>query len=183
MSFLGDPQPHQPITDSILAKYLLKSPIPKTQMTSLLYIPPPVLLQFFAILSNKFPCDRTLLWLSVISLPLLVGVWMIEILVATERDVILTYMLAVIVVLQAWFTLCGYCFGNARIRISLRRITSNVLGRKVPPLPEEDIDSPVKSTSPSNSNPAVSNHTLRADRRKILWKFVIAIIFENLEKI
>lgn len=99
---------------------------------------------------------RTLLWLSVIALPLLVGVWMLELITGTERDVILTYLLSVVVVLQAWFTLCGFCFGNARIRASLHNIFMNVLGRKVPPIPEEDIDSPVKSTSHTNSNPAVS---------------------------
>lgn len=97
-----------------------------------------------------------MLWLSVIALPLLVGVWMLELITGTERDVILTYLLSVVVVLQAWFTLCGFCFGNARIRASLHNIFMNVLGRKVPPIPEEDIDSPVKSTSHTNSNPAVS---------------------------
>lgn len=80
---------------------------------------------------------------------------MLELMAGTERDVLLTYLLCVTVALQGWFTLSGYCFGNARIRASLRRILMNVLGGKVPPIPEEDIDSPVKSTSPS-ANPAVS---------------------------
>lgn len=80
---------------------------------------------------------------------------MIELLAATERDVILTYILCVTVVVQASFILSGYCFGNARIRASLHRIAMNIMGRKVPPLPQEDIDSPVKSTIHSNNNPAV----------------------------
>lgn len=90
-----------------------------------------------------------------IALPLLVAVWMLELIVATERDVILTYLLSVVVVLQAWFTLGGFCFGNARIRASLCSVFLNLLGRKVPPIPEEDIDSPVKSVVHPIHNPTV----------------------------
>ncbi|XP_065199574.1 protocadherin-like wing polarity protein stan [Planococcus citri] len=118
---------------------------------------------------------RTLLWLSVVSLPLLVAVWMLELLAGTERDVILTYLLCIAIVVQAWFTLCGYCFGNARIRASLHRILMNLFGGKVPPIPDEDIDSPVKSTSHSVHNPVRSSlayrnagvNTFEAARRQI----------------
>lgn len=92
---------------------------------------------------------------------------MVELLAATERDVILTYILCVTVVVQASFILSGYCFGNARIRGSLHRIVMNIMGRKVPPLPQEDIDSPVKSTIHSNNNPAVSLFIIHVIRIKI----------------
>lgn len=82
---------------------------------------------------------------------------MLELLAGTERDVILTYLLCVAVTIQAWFTLGGYCFGNARIRASLHRILMNLFGGKVPPIPDEDIDSPVKSTNSPN-NPVVSEN-------------------------
>lgn len=97
---------------------------------------------------------------------------MLELLTGTERDVILTYVLCIAVAVQAWFTLCGYCFGNARIRASLHRILMNLFGGKVPPIPDEDIDSPVKSTSHSVNNPTVSGQRgIRTMTDRMAYKF------------
>lgn len=86
-----------------------------------------------------------MLWLNVISLPLVAATWVLCLVAATERSPLLTYAMSTIVAIQAWFLLCGYCLGNARVRSGLYRGLMQILGRKLPPLEEEDLPRPGSS--------------------------------------
>ncbi|RZF37236.1 hypothetical protein LSTR_LSTR006562 [Laodelphax striatellus] len=81
---------------------------------------------------------RRLLWLNVVSLPLVTACWLLCLISASEHDPSLTYALSVTVVTQAWFLLFGYCLSNARVRSSIYRLMLQMIGRKVPPLDNED---------------------------------------------
>lgn len=98
---------------------------------------------------------RTLLWLNVISLPMVAASWLLCLVSATEHSSILIYSMSAVVAVQAWFLLCGYCLGNARVRSGLLRGVMQLLGRKLPPLEEEDVPRP-SSSQVCSQNPTRS---------------------------
>ena len=75
---------------------------------------------------------RTLLWLSVVSLPLLGMAWILAVLSVSERLSLLSYMLSVAVLAHALFALIGYCFLNTRVRRNLYVSLLRCVGKKVP---------------------------------------------------
>ncbi|XP_052128982.1 protocadherin-like wing polarity protein stan isoform X1 [Frankliniella occidentalis] len=75
---------------------------------------------------------RTLLWLSVVALPLLGATWVLAVLAVSERLPIVSYGLAAAVFLHALFCLIGYCFVNERVRKNLRITVLRCMGKKVP---------------------------------------------------
>lgn len=75
---------------------------------------------------------RTLLWLSVVSLPLLGVMWVLAVLTASENAQLLSMLLSGVVVLHAIFCLVGYCIINKRVRENLQRTFLRCMGRKVP---------------------------------------------------
>lgn len=81
--------------------------------------------------------------------------WLLCLVSATEHSPILIYTMSVVVAAQAWFLLCGYCFCNARVRSGLLRGFMQLLGRKLPPLEEEDVPRP-SSSQLCSQNPTVS---------------------------
>lgn len=64
---------------------------------------------------------RTLLWVSVIALPLLGVTWVLALLAASEQHPLLLPLLSVAVLVHAAFSLAGYCFANNRVRQNLIR--------------------------------------------------------------
>lgn len=64
---------------------------------------------------------RTLLWVSVIALPLMGAAWVLALLAGSERHPLLTPFLSLSVLLHAIFSLAGYCFANNRVRQNLLR--------------------------------------------------------------
>lgn len=75
---------------------------------------------------------RTLLWLSVVSLPLMGIMWVLAVLAASENSQLLTMLLSGTVVFHALFCLIGYCIINKRVRENLNHTFLRCLGRKVP---------------------------------------------------
>lgn len=75
---------------------------------------------------------RTLLWLSVASLPLLGTTWTLAVLNASENSPMLSYLLSVSVVIHAAFSLIGYCFINGRVRRNLYLSLLKCFGKKSP---------------------------------------------------
>ncbi|KAK7789529.1 hypothetical protein R5R35_000833 [Gryllus longicercus] len=89
---------------------------------------------------------RTLLWLSVVSLPLLGMAWVLAMLTVNENVPLLTYLLSASVFVHALFALVGYCFLNARVRRNLSITILRCMGRKVPLENSEVTSSPGVST-------------------------------------
>ncbi|KAK0088102.1 hypothetical protein PV325_013198 [Microctonus aethiopoides] len=75
---------------------------------------------------------RTLLWLSVASLPLLGTTWTLAVLNASENSAMLSYLLSVAVILHASFSFIGYCFINGRVRRNLYLSLLRCFGKKGP---------------------------------------------------
>ncbi|XP_065082456.1 protocadherin-like wing polarity protein stan isoform X2 [Ochlerotatus camptorhynchus] len=75
---------------------------------------------------------RTLLWLSVVSLPLMGIMWVLAVLAASESSQTLKVLLSAIVIIHAFFSVIGYCIINKRVRENLHRTFLRCLGRKVP---------------------------------------------------
>lgn len=75
---------------------------------------------------------RTLLWLSVVSLPLMGIMWVLAVLAASENSQILKILLSATVTIHAFFSLIGYCIINKRVRENLHRSLLRCMGRKVP---------------------------------------------------
>lgn len=75
---------------------------------------------------------RTLLWLSVASLPLLGSTWTLAVLNASENSSTLSYLLSVAIVVHAAFSLIGYCFINGRVRRNLYQSLLRCIGKKTP---------------------------------------------------
>ncbi|XP_063987386.1 protocadherin-like wing polarity protein stan [Diachasmimorpha longicaudata] len=75
---------------------------------------------------------RTLLWLSVASLPLLGTTWTLAVLNASENSPMLSYLLSVAVLVHAAFSLIGYCFINGRVRRNLYLSLLKCVGKKAP---------------------------------------------------
>nr|XP_023025805.1 protocadherin-like wing polarity protein stan [Leptinotarsa decemlineata] len=94
---------------------------------------------------------RTLLWVSVIALPLLGATWVLALLGASENHPLLTPFLSVAVLIHAGFSLAGYCFANNRVRQNLLRSMMRCVGKKVPLLETNSVVG-VPSTSSQNIN-------------------------------
>lgn len=92
---------------------------------------------------------RTLLWLSVVSLPLMGVMWVLAVLSASENSQLLSLLLCVIVLVHSVFCMIGYCVINKRVRENLHRIGLRCMGKKVPLL---DSSMGVSNSSP-NANP------------------------------
>ncbi|XP_024946918.1 protocadherin-like wing polarity protein stan isoform X2 [Cephus cinctus] len=75
---------------------------------------------------------RTLLWLSVASLPLLGTTWSLAVLNASENSPMLSYLLSIAVLMHAAFSLIGYCFINGRVRRNLYMSLLRCVGKKTP---------------------------------------------------
>lgn len=75
---------------------------------------------------------RTLLWLSVVSLPLMGILWVLSVLVASESSQMLQVLLSGSVIVHALFSVVGYCIINKRVRENLHRSFLICTGRKVP---------------------------------------------------
>ncbi|XP_055380293.1 protocadherin-like wing polarity protein stan [Condylostylus longicornis] len=75
---------------------------------------------------------RTLLWLSVVSLPLMGVMWVLAVLAASDNSQFLCILLSSVVLLHAIFCLIGYCIINKRVRENLHRTILRCMGRKVP---------------------------------------------------
>ncbi|VEN51222.1 unnamed protein product, partial [Callosobruchus maculatus] len=102
---------------------------------------------------------RTLLWVSVVSLPLLGATWTIALLNASERHTLLTPMLSAAVLVHAGFSLAGYCFANNRVRQNLARSIMRCIGKKVPLL---DTGSVIGAPSTSSQNISHTPHSRSA---------------------
>ncbi|KAK4875010.1 hypothetical protein RN001_011432 [Aquatica leii] len=90
---------------------------------------------------------RTLLWVSVVALPLLGATWVLALLAASERYPLLTPLLSFSVLAHAVFSLGGYCFANARVRQNLLRSVMRCMGKKVPLLETTSTAAVVSSSS------------------------------------
>ncbi|CAG9865104.1 unnamed protein product [Phyllotreta striolata] len=113
---------------------------------------------------------RTLLWVSVIALPLTGAAWVLALLDASERHPLLTPFLSIAVLIHAAFSLAGYCFANNRVRQNLIRSIMRCMGKKVPLLDTQSVIG-VPSTSSQNINAqsrsALSYNSGEAGRRNI----------------
>lgn len=89
---------------------------------------------------------RTLLWLSVVSLPLMGVMWVLAVLSASENSQLLSLLLCVVVVIHAVFCMIGYCVINKRVRENLHRIFLRCMGKKVPLL---DSSMGISNSSPN----------------------------------
>ncbi|XP_017787025.1 PREDICTED: protocadherin-like wing polarity protein stan isoform X1 [Nicrophorus vespilloides] len=94
---------------------------------------------------------RTLLWVSVVALPLLGASWVLALLAASEKHPLLTPILSLAVLVHALFSLLGYCVANNRVRQNLVRTILRCMGRKVPLLETNSVAG-VASTSSQNLN-------------------------------
>ncbi|XP_050305133.1 protocadherin-like wing polarity protein stan isoform X2 [Anthonomus grandis grandis] len=114
---------------------------------------------------------RTLLWVSVIALPLLGITWVLALLAGSERHPLLMPFLSLAVLVHAAFSLAGYCFANSRVRQNLLRTFMRCMGKKVPLLDTHSVAG-VPSTSSQNiaaqSRSALAYHSgLDPTRRNI----------------
>ncbi|XP_058836851.1 protocadherin-like wing polarity protein stan isoform X3 [Topomyia yanbarensis] len=75
---------------------------------------------------------RTLLWLSVVSLPLMGIMWVLAVLAASDSSQLLKILLSATVIVHAFFSVIGYCIINKRVRENLHRSFLRCMGRKVP---------------------------------------------------
>uniref|UniRef100_A0A182NV34 Protocadherin-like wing polarity protein stan n=1 Tax=Anopheles dirus TaxID=7168 RepID=A0A182NV34_9DIPT len=75
---------------------------------------------------------RTLLWLSVVSLPLLGIMWVLAVLSASENSQLLNMLLSAVVIMHSLFSVIGYCIINKRVRENLHNAFLRCMGRKVP---------------------------------------------------
>ena len=101
--------------------------------------------------NSKFSFNfRTLLWLSVVSLPLMGIMWVLAVLAASENSQLLTMLLSGAVVFHAFFCLIGYCIINKRVRENLNHTFLRCLGRKVPLLDSSQAVSVSSQNATSN---------------------------------
>ncbi|XP_043190636.1 protocadherin-like wing polarity protein stan isoform X2 [Amphibalanus amphitrite] len=74
---------------------------------------------------------RSLLWLSVALLPLMVAVWLLAVLSVSEEMEVLNFLLAVCSLLLGAYILLGYCLLNRRVRQGTARSLALCCGKKV----------------------------------------------------
>lgn len=104
---------------------------------------------------------RTLLWLSVVSLPLMGVMWVLAVLTASENSQLLTILLSTVVVVHAIFCLIGYCIINKRVRENLRRTFLRCMGRKVPLL-DSSMGTATNSSQTVGNQPKTSSAFMAA---------------------
>lgn len=106
---------------------------------------------------------RTLLWLSVVSLPLMGIMWVLSVLSASESVEVYSLALSACVLIHAFFSLIGYCIINKRVRENLHSTFLRCMGKKVPLLDS----SVVISTSTSGNRTPGFNGQYDTSRRNI----------------
>lgn len=99
---------------------------------------------------------------QVICVPILVGVWLLEVVVASERDTRLTYTLCAAVCCQGWFVLAGLCYSNAKLRCGMHNCALRLIGKEIPDKNEPDsgigaVSPPTIRSSLSYRNTGVTN--------------------------
>ena len=104
---------------------------------------------------------RTLLWLSVVSLPLLGMAWVLAVLSVSERLPLLSYLLSISVLVHAMFALIGYCFLNTRVRRNLYVSLLYCLGKKVP-LDSSEVTTGGTSSHSHQGGSSSHTHTVSA---------------------
>ncbi|XP_053677097.1 protocadherin-like wing polarity protein stan [Anopheles nili] len=75
---------------------------------------------------------RTLVWLSVVSLPLLGIMWVLAVLSASDNSQLVNMLLSAVVLMHSLFSIIGYCIINKRVRENLHNAFLRCIGRKVP---------------------------------------------------
>jgi cadherin EGF LAG seven-pass G-type receptor 1 len=98
---------------------------------------------------------RTLLWLSVVSLPLMGVMWVLSVLTASESVEVYNLALSACVIVHALFSIIGYCIINKRVRENLHNTFMRCLGRKVPLL---DSSLVVSSSTSGNRTPGFNGN-------------------------
>lgn len=98
---------------------------------------------------------RTLLWLSVVSLPLMGVMWVLSVLAASESSEIFSLTLSACVLVHAFFSIIGYCIINKRVRENLNNTFLRCMGRKVPLLDSSVV---VSSSTSGNRTPGFGNY-------------------------
>lgn len=96
---------------------------------------------------------RTLLWLSIASLPLLGATWTLAVLSASENSPTLSYMLSMSVVAHATFSLVGYCFINGRVRRNFYLSLLKCIGKKAPLLDVSGVGNGSSSQNVNSNGP------------------------------
>lgn len=104
---------------------------------------------------------RTLLWLSVVSLPLMGIMWVLSVLSASESSEIFSISLSAVVLLHAFFSIIGYCIINKRVRENLNNTFLRCMGKKVPLL---DSSLVISSSNSGNRTPGFNGNYETARR-------------------
>lgn len=97
---------------------------------------------------------RSVLVVQIICVPLLVGVWLLEVVVASERDTRLTYTLCAAVCCQSWLVLLGLCYSNAKLRCGVHHCALRLIGKEV--IEKNEPDSGIGAVSPPTIRSSLS---------------------------
>lgn len=106
--------------------------------------------QYFPQLNQHFSfyfICRTLVWVSVMFLPLLGIVWVLLILNVSEPLPLLPPVLSLGIIIQSAYTLAGFCFVNARVRRNLYVSVLKCCGKEIP----KDLDLSVDAIGSSSN--------------------------------
>lgn len=98
---------------------------------------------------------RTLLWLSVVSLPLMGVMWVLSVLSASESSEVFSLTLSACVLVHAFFSIIGYCIINKRVRENLNNTFLRCMGKKVPLLDSSVV---VSSSTSGNRTPGFNGN-------------------------
>nr|CAD7410402.1 unnamed protein product [Timema cristinae] len=109
---------------------------------------------------------RTLLWLSVVSLPLLGITWVLAMLSGSEGLPLLWYLVCLAVLTHAFFSLIGYCFLNTRVRRNLKLSLLRCLGKKVPPLETSEVTGSSQGAAPAVGRSALAYRSNEFEARR-----------------
>ncbi|CAB3374160.1 Hypothetical predicted protein [Cloeon dipterum] len=105
---------------------------------------------------------RTLLWLAVVSLPMLGLTCVLAILAASDQEPVFFYLLSAAIILQATFALLGYCVINEKVRRSLYCLALRCMGKKAPIDMTDMADITVQSSLGGNSTINVARRSALA---------------------
>nr|CAD7455893.1 unnamed protein product [Timema tahoe] len=108
----------------------------------------------------------TLLWLSVVSLPLLGITWVLSMLSGSEGLPLLWYLVCLAVLTHAFFSLIGYCFLNTRVRRNLKLSLLRCLGKKVPPLETSEVTGSSQGAAPAVGRSALAYRSNEFEARR-----------------
>lgn len=89
-----------------------------------------------------------------VCVPILVGVWLLEVVVASERDTRLTYTLCAAVCSQGWIVLAGLCYSNAKLRCGVHHCALRLIGKEIPE--KNEPDSGIAAVSPPTIRSSLS---------------------------